>query len=203
MKRPLLLIACLSVLAVSAQVHAEDDLRHWIARIGVHPVDPKPNNHPVYQVDNAAALSLGATYLFTKHWGLELFAALPTAFEFRDAGGDKVGRFDMIPASATLLYHIADERDRFRAYVGAGIAYARLGDEETEGALAASTLQLNHSTGAALAVGLDMHLRSLWFVNIDARWFDIDSSMKLNGAGQGRLELDPYLFGLSLGRRLR
>ena len=35
----------------------------------------------------------------------------------------------------------------------------------------------------------------------DARWFDIDSDAKLNGASLGTVEIDPYAFGLSIGRR--
>jgi outer membrane protein len=198
------LIACLSGLVLAAPAHAQEkDMRHWIARIGVHPVHPKPDSETDYDAGNGASLSLGATYLFTKHWGLELFGAFPAAFDLQDSDGDNVARFDMIPVSATVQYHISDAGNRFRAYVGAGVVHARLGDEQTLGALSGSTLKLGDSTGVAATIGLDMRLTSLWFVNIDARWFDIDSSMKVSGAARDRLELDPYLFGLSLGRQLR
>lgn len=194
----------LAMLASLTSAHADSqDTRHWIARVGVHPISPKPNNHPVFNVDDSHAISLGATYLFTKHWGLELFATLPAEYELNLASSGNVGSFDMLPLAATIQYHVSDTSGRIRAYVGAGVSYAAFGDERAKDTFAASRLQLGSSVGPAAAVGLDMNMGSRWFVNIDARWFDIDSDMKLGGANRGVLELDPYAFGLSIGRRLR
>jgi outer membrane protein len=204
MKARALLIGCVALLAGATQVQAEESVpRHWIARIGIHPVDPKPDNHPEYQIDNAAGVSLGATYLFSKHWGLELFGAFPPAHELRTAGGDRAGRFDMRPASATIQYHITDASGVFRAYAGAGIAYANIGGERTKGALAGSTLEIDDASGVALTLGLDMDLGSKWFVNIDARWLDIDSDLRIDGVDRGQLAIDPVLFGLSIGRQFK
>lgn len=191
-----------AVLVPSARANDEVP-RHWIARIGVHPVNPKPNNHPEYTVDNAAGLSLGATYLLTKHWAIELFAAFPNPHDVHDADDTRAARFSMIPASATMQYHITDASGAFRAYAAAGLSYARLRGERTHASLAGQTLELDDSTGPTAALGLDMKLGSKWFVNIDARWMDIDSSMKIGGLARGSLELDPFMFGLSLGRQLR
>jgi outer membrane protein len=199
-----MLCGCLVAAALVTSAHADDKVpRHWIARIGVHPINPKPNNHAELTVDNAASLSIGATYLFTKHWAVELFSAFSNAHDVHDADDGRAARFSMIPASATLQYHVTDASGRFRAYAGAGLSYAHLGDERTKGSLAGQTLVLDDSSGLAAAIGLDMDLGSKWFVNVDARWMDIDSSVKIDGQPRGTLELDPYLFGLSLGRRLR
>src|SRR4051812_401 len=130
MKARTLLAACALSLAIAAQAQAQDAVsRHWIARIGVHPVAPTPDNHPDYQIDSAGGLSLGVTYLFSKHWALELFGAFPPAFELRTAAGDRAGRFDMTPSSATIQYHVTDSSGVFRAYAGAGWAYANIGGE--------------------------------------------------------------------------
>jgi outer membrane protein len=48
---------------------------------------------------------------------------------------------------------------------------------------------------------VDVQLSGDWFVNVDARWLDIDTDAKLNGANIGTVEIDPYAFGLSIGRR--
>lgn len=198
------LLACLVAAALVSSAQANDDVpRHWIARIGVHPVDPKPNNHDELYVDNASGLSLGATYLLTKHWAIELFSAFPAGHDVHDAAKTRVARFSMIPSSATLQYHITDASGTFRAYAGAGISYAHVGSETTKATLAGQSLELDDSTGLSAAIGLDMYLGSRWFVNVDARWMDVDSSMKIDGQPRGTLELDPYMFGLSLGRRLR
>lgn len=198
------LLGCLVAATLATSVRADESVpRHWIARLGVHPVDPKPNNHTEFEVDNASGLSLGATYLVTKHWAFELFAAFPAGFDIHDADDTRAARFTMIPSSATLQYHITDASGVFRAYAGAGVGYANLSGEHTKATLAGHTLALDDSIGLAAAIGLDMDLGSKWFVNIDARWMDIDSSMTIDSMPRAPLELDPFMFGLSIGRRLR
>jgi outer membrane protein len=198
------LFGCLTALQLATFAHADDQVpRHWIARIGVHPIAPKPDSHAVFTVDNAAGVSLGATYLLTKHWAFELFAAFPAAHDMHDADGVKSARFSMMPSSATLQYHITSSSGRLRAYVGAGLSYAHLTGERTKASLDGQALELDDSTGLAAEVGLDMDIGPRWFVNVDARWLDIDSSMQIDNVPRGTLELDPFVFGLSIGRRLR
>ena len=198
------LLGCLIAVTLAASARADDQVpRHWIARIGVHPVNPQPDNHHEFTVDNAAGLSFGTTYLFTRHWAVELFSAFPPAHDVHDADGMRAAHFSMVPSSVTLQYHVTEASGTFRAYAGAGLSYAHLSGEQTHSSLSGQTLELNDSSGFSAVLGLDMNLGSRWFVNVDARWMDIDSSMKIDGAPRGRLELDPYMFGLSLGRRLR
>jgi len=204
MKARAILLVCVVAFTASSMAHADERIpRHWIARIGVHPINPKPNSHAQFEVDNAAGASLGATYLFTKHWALELFSAFPNTHDLHDADGARSARFSMMPTSATLQYHITDASGRFRTYAGAGVSYARMGSEQAKGPLSGHNLDLQDSTGITFAIGVDMDLGTRWFVNLDARWSDIDSSMKLDSASIGQLEIDPYMLGLSLGRRLR
>jgi outer membrane protein len=141
--------------------------------------------------------------LFSKHWALELFAAFPRQHELHDANEDRVGSFEMIPTTATVQYHVSDQRGRMRAYVGVGFGYASIGSEHTKGSLAGRDLEVEDASGVAVAAGLDMDIGRRWFVNLDARWIDLNSTLQLQGRGSERLVLDPYLFGLSIGRRLR
>ena len=204
MKRQKWLVAVLIGLALANSARADNEVpRHWIARIGIHPVHPKPDGNSEFEVDGDAGFSLGATYLFSKHWALELFAAFPRSNELHDADGARVGSFEMIPMTATVQYHVSDAAGRMRAYAGVGLGHASIGSEQTKGPLAGQNLDIDNATGVALAAGVDMNIGSLWFVNIDARWIDLDSSLKLQGRASDALVLDPYLFGLSIGRRLR
>jgi outer membrane protein len=196
--------ALLVGLALTGPAQADSEVpRHWIARIGIHPVHPKPNGHSEFEIDGDAGFSLGTTYLFSRHWALELFAAFPRPHDLHDANGGDVGSFEMIPTTATVQYHVSDQRGRMRAYLGLGVGHASIGSEHTAGTLAGRNLDIDDATGMAVAVGVDMDIGSKWFVNIDARWLDLDSSLQLEGRGSERLVLDPYLFGLSIGRRLR
>lgn len=201
MKSSTVLLLVFSMMLRIGNADAEDT-RHWIARVGVHPIAPQLHPHPRFEVSNGVAASLGTTYLFSKHWAVEWFATLPVEHTLSVDDHD-AGRFDLLPTTLSVQYHFIDAGDRMRAYAGLGIAYANLLDEHTNGALAARTLALDHSTGIAALVGLDMNLGSRWFASVDARWFDIDSRIRIDGVDAGHLHLDPYALGLSIGRRLR
>lgn len=174
----------------------------WILRAGVHPIQPKPHNHAQLHVSDGAAVTLAATYMATERWGMEVFAALPVTHDvtLRDTG--KVAEVKQLPSTMSLQYHFFDPNGRIRGYIGAGINYTMFMDEGTTGALAGIELQLDSSLGPAAQVGLDFDLGHAWFVSIDARWFDIDTPVRLNGARLGTLEIDPYAVGMSIGRRL-
>lgn len=174
----------------------------WILRAGVHPIQPKPRSHEQLQVDDGAALAIAATYMATERWGMEIFAALPVTHDvtLRDTG--EVAEVRQLPATMSLQYHFFDPNGRIRCYVGAGLNYTTFLDESTTGAFTGTDLQLDSSLGPAAQAGLDFDLGRAWFVSIEARWFDIDTPARLNGARLGTLEIDPYAVGMSIGRRL-
>lgn len=181
--------------AVQAQ-----DAGDWIWRVGVHNVRPKSDNHDLVNVDTGASLTFNATYLFAPHWGVELLAAMPFAHDINLNGSGKVAETKHLPPTLSLQYHF-NPNGSWRPYAGAGLNYTLFFNEKTVGALQGSDLELDPSWGLATQVGLDVELGSDWFANVDARWFDIDTDAKLNGARLGSVEIDPYAFGLSIGRR--
>lgn len=196
-----LLVAGVLAMAPQIAAHAQDaELPRWVVRVGVHPLNPDPNAHDDYSLDNSAGLSVGTTYLFTNHWALEVFAAFPESTDMRDADGTRVASFRTTPVAATLQYHISDASGTLWAYIGAGISHAAFSDERTSGALEGQAIRLQDSTGLTAVVGLDLKLGSKWFASADARWMDIDTPISTSPQP---LSIDPYLFGLSLGRRFR
>jgi len=193
--------AIVSVLgiAVMPAVQAQD-AGDWIWRVGVHNVRPKSDNHDVVNVDAGASLTFNATYFLAPNSGVELLAAMPFAHDINLNGGGKVAETKHLPPTLSLQYHFNPD-GAWRPYVGAGLNYTLFFDEKTVGALQGSDLELDPSWGLAAQAGLDVDLGSDWFVNADARWFDIDTDAKLNGTDLGTVEIDPYAFGLSIGRR--
>lgn len=194
--------AILSVLAAAtaALPARAQDAGDWIWRVGVHNVRPKSDNHAVVNVDAAASLTFNATYMLAPHWGVELLAALPFEHDINLNGGGKVAAAKQLPPALSLQYHF-NPNGAWRPYLGAGVNYTLFFDEKTSGALDGTDLELDPSWGVAAQAGLDVRLGGVWFVNVDARWMDIDTDAKLNGTSLGTVGIDPYAFGLTVGRR--
>lgn len=112
----------------------------------------------------------------------------------------QVGKTKHLPPTLSLQYHFAPQAT-LRPYVGVGLNYTLFFEEKTQGALAGTKLELDPSFGLAGQVGVDVALNDLWFVNADVRYIDIDSDAKLNGASLNTVNIDPYVIGVSIGRR--
>jgi outer membrane protein len=193
--------ALVSLLGIAAMPLAQaQDAGDFIWRVGVHNVRPKSDNHDVVNVDTGASLTFNGTYMLASHFGVELLAAMPFAHDINLNGGGKVAETKHLPPTLSLQYHF-NPNGSWRPYAGAGLNYTLFFHEKTVGALSGADLELDPSWGLAAQFGLDVDLGSDWFVNADARWFDIDSDASLNGASLGSVEIDPYAFGLSIGRR--
>ena len=193
--------AILSALALTTALPTQaQDAGDWIWRVGVHNVRPKSDNHSLVNVDAAASLTFNATYMFAPNWGVEVLAALPFEHDINLNGGGKVAQAKHLPPTVSVQYHL-NPNGAWRPYVGAGLNYTLFFDEKTSGALAGAKLELEPSLGLAAQAGLDIKLGSDWFANVDARWLDIETDAKVNGARIGNVVIDPLAFGLSIGRR--
>ncbi|HKQ12688.1 MAG TPA: OmpW family outer membrane protein [Steroidobacteraceae bacterium] len=187
--------------AIAASQAQAQQQPQWILRAGAHPVQPKPHNHEQLQVGDGTAITFAATYMLDSHWGLEAFAALPVEHEIALKGSGLVANIHQLPATLSLQYHFPDPNGRIRGFLGAGINRTTFFDESTGGAWQGSELHLAESWGPALQAGLDFDIGQRWFISIDARWFDIDTSTQLSGANLGTVEIDPYAVGMTIGRR--
>lgn len=196
-KKPVAVALALALAGGAGAAQAAD----WIVRVGGHYVDPKSDNHPVVSVDSGQSLTFNATYLFAPNWGVELLAAWPFCHDITlNADGSKVAETKHLPPTLSLQYHFLPD-GKIRPYVGAGLNATIFFDEKTTGALAGSDLSLDDSFGIAGQVGVDFALSDVWMINVDVRWIDIDSDATLDGVGIGSVAIDPWAYGLSVGRR--
>jgi len=212
--RSLQLAVALAVAGLSAQpaLAAAGD---WIIRAGVGVVDPKSDNLDLgggdnLEVDDGTSLTIEGTYMFADHWGVELLAAWPFTHDFAiEAGGQEnvAGEVNHLPPTLSLQYHFNPE-GTVRPYVGAGVNYTMFSEENTEGPLAGTSLDLDDSWGLALQLGVDVSLTKNWFVNAGLRWIDIDSDAEITGLSGpgvvdnlGEVEIDPFVYQLQLGYR--
>jgi len=140
--------------------------------------------------------------MMTDVWGVEVLAALPFSHDIELAdGGTRVGETKHLPPVVSLQYHFPVD-GAFSPYAGVGLNYTLFFDEETAGPIAGTDLDLDASFGVAAQLGFDYQVTEKLFVNLDARWIDIDTDAKLDGEALETVEIDPLVYSLTLGWRL-
>jgi len=147
------------------------------------------------------------TYMIDKNWGVELILAY-TDHEI-DATGAALGFLGniidakVLPPTVTLQYHFAPDSN-IRPYVGAGINYTHFFDEKTQGTVDGMTgdIDLQDSWGLAAQAGVDIDIDDTWFINLDVKYIDIDTTAHLTGTNDVRVnvEVDPIVWGIGIGR---
>ena len=195
-----LLAAALLAPVVSAE--ASWERTDWIVRGGVSQVDPKSGDLSLSPtttlgVDDDTGFSFDVTAMLSQNWGAELFAApaqnhTTTAITGRSVA--QYGEVEPLIETLTAQYHF-NPLGRMRPYVGAGLGYAQFSGERPAG------LSLGSSWGPAAVAGIDLGVTQRFFVNLSARWVNVESKVKLNGDRVGDVALDPMIYSLNLGYR--
>ena len=182
------------ILSPAANAHEQGD---WLLRVGVGHVDPKSDNGDIASVDSGTALVFNGTYFFTPNLGFEILAATPFSHDVElAADGTKVGETKHLPPTFSLQYHF-DTAGAFDPYVGAGLNYTLFFDEETEGPLAGTDLDLDDSFGFAAQLGADFAVSETVSLNFDIRWIDINTDAELDGVALEEVEIDPMVYSLT------
>ena len=226
-----LLIITLFLALISGPASAADP-GDWIVRIGATGVFTEDFvSDPVTTAATGAlsgtavgandAWSLGLTIgkVLTPNWSIEVLAAYPFNNDIlangtlRDtlaglglSGDEVIGEIDHLPPVVSFLYTFGPDNSA-RPYVGVGLNYFLPFNEKVKGDLVAAgytDLEVDDSFGLALQVGADFDLTDRLFLNLSARWVDIEVDAKVTGGILGditvdSIEVDPYVYSLMLG----
>lgn len=163
-------------------------------------------------IDSNTQLGLNIAYFLTDRINLELLAATPFKHDV-DFGvadplgtGNQLGEVTHLPPILTINYYFNDSASVLQPYVGAGVNYTFIYDEEFTGAnreAGLSDLSLDNSAGLSAQIGLDVMLADNWHINTSVRWIDIDTEASFKvGEASGQvssIEIDPWVYTLSLG----
>jgi len=191
-------IALLSTAAANTALAM--DQGDWLIRFGASSVDPKSNNHPDVSVDSATSATFNFTYMMTANWGVELLAAYPFEHDIYLVGGPEVGSTKHLPPTVSLQYHFMPDAT-FQPYLGLGVNYTNFFSEKLYGPLEGASLRLDDSWGFAGEIGADIMLGETWFLNLNARYIDIESDATVNGQPFGKVKIDPWVYGAHVGIR--
>lgn len=220
----LLLVLSLALMAgfsIASVARAEQG--DWLVRLRAIVVDPDDSSSTVRSdgapiagsgvaVDDDTVPELDITYMLRDQWGLELILA--SSLHHVSGTGSLAGVGEILeartlPPSVLLQYHFAPEA-KARPYVGLGVNFTLFFDEDvTSGfeaiAGGASRADLDSSLGLAAQAGLDIVVSDKWFINLDVKYLDIDTTATLTTPGPlGTLEVDvdvkPMVLGFGFGR---
>jgi outer membrane protein len=177
----------------------------WLARVGVYGVFPESDNlrlapGATLDVDDGYSLGFNFTYMVNPNIGIELLAALPFQHDVTLTGAGTVIETDHLPPTLSVQYHIMPQ-GTIHPYVGLGLNYTTFFNTDTKGALTGDNVDLDDSWGIAAQLGIDIDVAPNWFVNADLRYISIESDAKLNGVGIGTVDINPWVFGLTVGTR--
>ena len=99
-----------------------------------------------------------------------------------------------------LQYHFAD-LGAFKPYVGAGLNYTLFTKKSFDVAGLGKVSVDQTSLGLAGQVGFDYFLTKNVSLNVDVKYIQMATDVKLNGGKIGKLDLNPITAGVGIGYR--
>ncbi|WP_374327349.1 OmpW family protein [Azonexus sp.] len=202
MFKPVLSSALLAAaLAASLPVQAADQGSFMVRARAVH------INFDNGQSDTVKALDVTAqnrwipevdlSYFFTPNIAAELVLTYPQKVKIDSVLG-KIGTIKALPPSLMLQYHFTN-LGAFKPYVGLGLNYTvfyKRGNFDIPGVSVDRS-----SVGLAAQAGFDYALDKNWSLNMDVKYIQMDTDVKLGSTKLGKLDLNPITAGIGIGYR--
>jgi outer membrane protein len=135
------------------------------------------------------------SYFFTKNIATELVLTYPQEIDIK-VGGTKQGTIKALPPSLMLQYHYTELGD-FKPYAGVGLNYTIF--TKRSNILGGAAQVDSSSLGLAAQVGLDYALDKNWSLNLDVKYIQMSTDVKVGGNKVGSVGLNPYTIGLGVG----
>lgn len=149
------------------------------------------------EADNRWIPEIDLSYFFTPNLAAELVLTYPQNVDVT-LTGTKVGTIKALPPSLMLQYHFTN-LGAFKPYVGLGVnftSFTNTSNFDIPGVKVDSS-----STGFAAQLGFDYMIDKNWSVNLDVKYIDMDTDVKLGNAKLGTLDLNPITAGVGVGYR--
>jgi outer membrane protein len=170
----------------------------WLVRLRALHMKVDNGNSPdvALEADDKNFPEIDFSYFFTPRIAAELILTYPQKHDMR-LGGSDIGSIKHLPPTLLLQYHFRPDQ-RFRPYVGAGLNYTRFTDVDID--VPGVRIDRN-SFGLAVQAGVDYKLSKHWYFNVDVKYVDIDTDVRLNGTRLTTLKVDPMLYSVGVGYR--
>lgn len=195
------------ITAAHAQSYGGDDYGDpgFYGAIGYYDVAPKSDNGVLAgtfntDIDSDAKPTLTLGYRFMNGWSAELWLPISKFEHDVKLNGGKAATIEHMPTLLTGQYHFMPD-SAWQPFIGLGYGWVSVSDEKTVGPLTGTNLDVDDDSGFVAQVGMDFYATSNLFIRADAKYFKWSSDVKLNGAGIGAVEVNPWIYGVSVGYR--
>ena len=170
-----------------------------------------PTEHA--SVNNSVMPEVDVTWMATDAIGFELIAATTkhsaSGTSGTTGGIGKLASTWVLPPTLTAQYHF-NSAGAVRPYVGAGINYTIFYSEKAssglKSAVGPTSVHMSDSVGWAAQAGIDVDITPKFFLNLDVKYIDMDTTATLRTTAIGtqklRVHLDPVVVGVGVGFRL-
>lgn len=137
------------------------------------------------------------SYFVTKNIAAELVLTYPQDIDIM-VGGAKAGTIKALPPSLLLQYHFTD-LGAFKPYIGAGVNYTIF--SKRSNILGGAAEVERSSFGLVGQLGFDYMIDKKWSINVDVKYVQMDTDVKVAGNKVGNVELNPITAGVGVGYR--
>lgn len=183
----------------------------WMLRARILGISPDDSSSQITliggeaDVDKAFTPDLDVSYFFNDNIAAEIVFLAYSRHDVKaknTAVGDiDLGSLDLVPPTVTLQYHLMPENN-IRPYVGAGLSYVLIPNEDSG---AATAVRYDDGViGTTLQAGFDYFYNDHWCINFDIKrvWVAVDVEVDaLDTTVQTTVDVDPWLFGIGVGYR--
>lgn len=137
------------------------------------------------------------SYFLTKNIAAELVLTYPQDIDIM-VGGAKAGTIKALPPSLLVQYHFT-ELGAFKPYIGAGVNYTIF--SKRSNILGGAAEVERSSFGLVGQLGFDYLIDKKWSINVDVKYVQMDTDVKVGGNKVGNVELNPITAGVGVGYR--
>lgn len=192
-------LAAVAALPTIAQAQAQEGPFMVRARALYMAVDN--DNSPAFAGGKFEANSkffpeVDGTYFITRNLAAELVLTYPQKHDVKLAGNN-IGTIKHLPPTLMLQWHFIPN-GQIRPYAGIGLNYTMFSSVK----LSIPGADIDRSSfGVAFGGGVDIRVAPKWFVNVDAKYVQIETDVKLNGTKLTTLGINPWLLSVGVGYR--
>lgn len=191
-------LLCIAALGAAAQAQADSGDFLVRGRATYLHFQNGQNNLPVkVEAGHRVIPEVDLVYFFADRWSTELVLSYPQTVDIK-VGGAGAGAVKALPPTLLAQYHF-DSLGGLTPYLGAGVNLTLYSSRYVLGGAAKVD---STSTGFALQAGFDYALAPRWSLNVDAKYIQMDTGVKVGGSKIGTLDLNPTTISLGLSYKL-